>query len=98
MHQKYAKDGLVAITVALDPIKEPSDLDKIRRAALPILKRHKMAYLNLILDEKPAVWEEKLNIVGPPSLWLFDRDGKLLKKDIDYDEIEKMVAKLFNRK
>jgi hypothetical protein len=53
------------------------------------------------------VWQERLGIDGPPVLFLFGRDGKLVKKyepiDNDegntiYDKVEKLLPDLLQAK
>ncbi|GIW78761.1 MAG: hypothetical protein KatS3mg105_0568 [Gemmatales bacterium] len=93
MQKKYGKN-LVAVTVDLD---EPGDKN-LKQKVVKILTKIKAAQTtNLILDEKPEVWQKKLKIEGPPVVIVFDRSGKLVKKYDEgqgYDEISKYVVKL----
>jgi hypothetical protein len=98
MQRKYAKDGLVAISVSLDDPNEDNVKDKVTK----YLRSQKATFTNLILDEKPEVWQKKLKIEGPPCVFVFDRDGKIAKKfdsgEKYEDEIEKFVADLLKKK
>src|SRR5262245_58454037 len=58
LHQKYAKDGFVAVSVSLD---DPTD-DDAKAKALKFLQAQKATFTNLLLDEKPEVWQAKLKI------------------------------------
>ena len=95
LHQKYAKDGLVAMSVSVDT---PEDRGK----ALDFLQKQKATFANYWLDEKGKFWQEKLDITGPPAVFVFDRQGKRAGKfdtnDSDktytYDDIEKLVQQL----
>ena len=92
MRDKHAKDGLAVITVSLDEEpQKPEVQQKVRK-----LLESKKAYdfINLILDEKLEFWQEKLKFDGPPSFYIFGRDGKLIKQfkdNFEFDEVEKLV-------
>lgn len=97
MHKKYAKDSFAAVSVSLDDPNGKNAKDKV----LKFLKDKKASFNNFILDEKVEVWQEKLEIDGPPCVFVFDAEGKLAKKfkpeDVDYAEVEKLVAKLLKK-
>lgn len=92
MHEKYGKEGFAAVSVSLDDLSE--DPDKVEANVLKFLVSKKATFTNLILNEKAEVWQEKLKFDGPPSVFVFDREGKQIKhfKDyVDYAEVEKLV-------
>ena len=100
MHKKYAKDGLAAVSVSLDDLTEDGAKDKV----LLFLDTQQATFTNLILDEKPEVWQAKLKIDGPPLVMVFARDGRLEQrypnekdKDVDYAVIEKLVTDLLKK-
>ena len=94
MHNKYGKDGLAAVSVSLD---DPSDVTVMKRIN-DFLKKQKATFRNFVLKEKPEVWQEKLQIDGPPAVFVFDREGKPKKfAPADYEEIEKYVAELLKK-
>jgi thiol-disulfide isomerase/thioredoxin len=96
MHQKYAKDGLVAVTVSVD---EDANNPEVQGEALKFLRQVKATFSNVILDEKPAFWQEKLRFDAVPCIYVFDRQGKWRQyKDSTYAEIEKVVVELLNAK
>jgi hypothetical protein len=91
MQSQYAKDGLAAVSVSLDDTAEKDTRENV----LKFLKAKKATFTNLILDEKPEVWQEKLNIDGPPCVFVFNREGKVIKQykeGVDYGEVEKLVV------
>jgi hypothetical protein len=102
MHRKYAKDGLVAVSVSLD---EPTDKAAHGRG-LKFLKKQNAGFLNFLLDEPSSVYETKLKIDGPPCVYIFDRDNRrVIKRDgvgpngkIDYEEFEKRLLELLAEK
>jgi thiol-disulfide isomerase/thioredoxin len=97
LHQKYARNGFVAVSVSLDDATD----DEAKAKALKFLQAQKATFTNLLLDEKPEVWQAKLKIDGPPLVMVFARDGKLeqkfVDKAVDYAEIGKLVAELLKK-
>ena len=93
LHEKFAKQGLVVISVSVDP---PDDPDA-RSAAQAFLTKQRATFRNVQLSDNAEVWQAKWNVVGPPLLFLFDRDGKLVSRwegKIDVDEVARRVAEL----
>jgi thiol-disulfide isomerase/thioredoxin len=94
---KYAKDGLSAVSVSLDDLTE----DGAKYKVIQFLDKQKAVFTNLILDEKPEMWQAKLKIDGPPLVMVFNRKGdleqKFVDKDVDYAVIEKLVAELLKK-
>ena len=97
MHKKYAADGLAAVSVSLD---DPADQPVMKRVR-QFLEERKATFTNLVLDEKPEVWQGKLRFDGPPSVFVFDRAGKWKQysaNDLDYAAVEKQVVELLKKK
>ena len=102
MHRKYAKDGLVAVSVSLD---DPADT-AVRARALTFLQKQGATFDNMLLDETPELYQSKLKIDGPPCVYIFNRDNRfVLKRDgtgddgrIDYTLFEKRIAELLAEK
>lgn len=93
LHRKHAADGLTAISVSLDDAEDDEVRERVRR----FLTVQQAAFANFLLAEKPSAWQAKLKIDGPPCLFLFDRQGRLVKKyhdHVDYDEVERLVIGL----
>ncbi len=95
MHQKYAKDGFAAISVSLDDPGDP----QAKARVVKFLEGQKAAFTNLILDEQPEVWQEKLKFAGPPAVFVFDRQGKWKKfeGDFQYKDVEAYVQELLKK-
>ena len=53
-----------------------------------------------LLDEKPEVWQKKLNAEAVPFLFVFNREGKVEQKYLEakHEAVEKLVEKLLKRK
>jgi hypothetical protein len=92
MWDKYAKDGLSVITVSLD---EDAQTPQVQGKVRKLLESKKAGqFTNFILDEKLEVWQQKLKFDGPPSFYVFGKDGKLIKQfkdNFEFDEVEKLV-------
>ncbi|HBI44565.1 MAG TPA: hypothetical protein DDY78_17205 [Planctomycetales bacterium] len=76
MQRKYAKDGVVAVSVSLD---EPEDKDAPERI-LKFLRAKGADFTNLRLDESSELWSERLKIDIPPAVFVFDREGRIAGK------------------
>jgi hypothetical protein len=106
MHRKYARDGLVAISVSLDDPGESESARNTRARALAFLKKQGAAFTNVLLDEPSELYEAKLKIDGPPCIYIFNRDNRhVLKRDgvgengrIDYEFFEKTIQQLLAEK
>lgn len=92
MHHKYAKDGLVCMSVSVDEKDQQAD-------ALKFLKDQKAEFANYWIDEEAEVWSKKLNVPAPPAVIVFGRDGKRAKtftteEPFTYEDVEKVVGPL----
>jgi hypothetical protein len=94
MHKKYAKDRVAAVSVSLDDPNDKKAMQNVR----DFLGKQKAVFTNLVLDEKPEVWQEKLKFSGPPCVFVFNRDGKWEKfESPEYADIEKYVTGLLKK-
>jgi hypothetical protein len=98
MQKKYAAQGLSAVSVSVDEdVKKAEVQEKI----LKFLQSQKATFTNLILDEEPQVWQKKLRFDGAPCVFVFNQDGKIAKQfkdDFTYDDVEKTVKSLLEKK
>src|SRR5262245_34622582 len=96
MHRKYGKDGLVAISVNLDPLKDdegkPNEAE-VKGTALRFLKSAAATTINLLLDEPQDVWQQKLRIVAVPTVFVFNREGKWVQFKSDDNSLKKDEGK-----
>lgn len=99
MQRKYAKDGLVAVSVSLDDPKDPDAPERV----MTFLKSKGAAFTNLRVDGPPDPWEDQVKIDGPPAVFVFDRDGRIAhkfegQKQVKYEEnIEPVVKDLLKK-
>lgn len=101
LHKKLEKEGLVVVSVALDDLKEtPEAKDNVLR----FLKAKGATFTNLILDEPLELWQQKLHFVGPPSYFVFNRQGKWTHfrsegvSEIDYAGMDRLILELVKSK
>lgn len=100
LHRKYSKDGFDAVSVAVDPL-EPGEEDDVKTKVLRFLQMQNANFTNVLLTEKPEVWQEKLRTPEVPIVFVFNREGKVVKKvtdNVSYAEIEKLVVELLKDK
>lgn len=103
MHKKYGTKDFAAVSVSLD------EKDTDRENAAKFLRDKHATFTNLLLTAKPDEWQTKLDITGPPCVYVFDRDGRWVLKlpqkdakgdiveDVRYSIVEKEVAKLLGK-
>ena len=99
LHKKYAKDGLVVVSVSLDPIDDSAS----QTNALRFLKKADAEFTNLYLDEPSELWQKKLGINGPPCYYVFNRAGQWTKFEPQenepvYPAIEKCIVERLRAK
>jgi peroxiredoxin len=91
LQEKYGKDGLVVIGIALDELGAQS--------VKPFIRQHAINFTVLAGDTSVQLAFGGLD--GLPTTFIFDRDGKLVSKHSSYQEpgvFEKEVAPLLARK
>jgi thiol-disulfide isomerase/thioredoxin len=90
LDEKYRGRGLAVVTVSVDPPDDPNSA----KASLAFLQKQRATCRNVLLTDAAELWQEKWKIDGPPILFLFDRDGRLVAKwkdKIDLKEVEKQI-------
>lgn len=99
MQEKYAAEGFAAVSVDVAMTAEEVGNPQVHDKVKAFLLKQKATSTNLILEEKPEVWQKKLDTDGVPCVFVFDREGKIAQKygdGVDYAEIEKVVVKLLS--
>jgi hypothetical protein len=105
MHKELAKEGFEIITVAVDPLDsdDPTPAE-VKKNITKFLTEQKTTFTNLLLDEKDEFWQKKLRLVGPPTTYVFDRQGKWTQfggeSDMVFDAeaVDKLVHELLKEK
>ncbi len=98
MQRKYAAQDLVAVSVSLDDVKDA----KVRAKVDKFLQKQEAAFPNFVLDATDEEWQKKLDIQGPPCVYVFNRDNrfvlKLVEEKVNYEVIEKKVEELLQQR
>ena len=101
MRRKFTQQGLVVVTVSIDPADDKSRVDD----ANAVLQKMKPPFVNLLLDEQEAVWKKKLDFSAAPCYFVFDRQGRWVRirgSDHDNDELlrklDDTIARMLNEK
>jgi hypothetical protein len=99
MRAKYAKDGVVAVSVCVD---DPTDKAAIERAEKFLTKQKAGDVINFRLDEPRDAWLPHFK-TDPPLVFVFDKENRIaLKlpdgdKDLSYEDVEKKVQELLKK-
>ncbi len=101
MHKKYGKDGLVAVSVSLDPLA--GEEAKTKDNVLKFLRGQGATFENLLLDESFEYWGKKLHFSSPPCYYVFSRQGRwtMFNPDdekFDQRDVEKLIVELLREK
>jgi thiol-disulfide isomerase/thioredoxin len=96
LHHKYAKDGLVCISVSVDDIDD-------KERTLKFLRSQKATTINYLIDESADVWQNKLDATVPPNAIIIGRDGQRVKRfsaeaPFTYEDVEKAVKLALEKK
>ncbi len=97
LHKKYAKDGLVAVTVQVD--ENPKDREK----GAQWLRDNKVPAINITLDETFELANKKMRLDSFPTLFVFNREGKYIhfpkenESEIDEKEVDKLVQEFLKK-
>jgi thiol-disulfide isomerase/thioredoxin len=94
LQRKYAKEGLAVVAVSVDDVEDPD----ARERAKAFLRQQRSSCRNLLLAEKPEMWVSKLKMNSIPSMFLFDRHGRLINRwtgdEVDLSIIERRIVEL----
>jgi hypothetical protein len=96
MQRQYASQGFAAVSVSLDPPDDKGAPSAVNR----FLQKQKADFPSFILQAKEEEWQEKLNIHGPPCVYVLNRDNQFVLKQADavnYETIEKAVRELLKK-
>jgi thiol-disulfide isomerase/thioredoxin len=96
MHHKYAARGLGVVSLTLD---DPTDARAVA-AAEKFLQEKQAVFTNVLLDENFGDGYDRLNINTIPAVFLFDPEGRELKRftmddpdnQFTYEQVEKEIA------
>jgi hypothetical protein len=90
LHEKHAKDGVDCVSVSLDKVRNRTADD-----AQKFLASKNAAFANYYLED-PNTIGPKWDFGGIPFVRVYDRNGKVVGDNLDYDEVYKLVDKLLS--
>jgi YD repeat-containing protein len=104
MHEKYASDGLVCISVCI-PTSDSNPL-KDQPEALKFLTDKIAIFQNFLLENGWKVCNDKWDVSGVPVTFVFDREGRRVRKFNNDDpkssytmkDVEMLVQELLKSK
>ena len=103
LHRLHAQQGLAVISVSMDSIRQNNPEDVTRRIR-HFLTINGADFTNLLLDETPEVWREKLRFSTIPCYYVFSRQGKWTQfgggggEKIDYAVMDRLIQELLKEK
>jgi hypothetical protein len=108
MHKKYAKDGLVAISVSIDSLKPEEDSketarevrEKTIRKVKKELQTRGVTFQSVILDlskekDDQEFLQKKLRFSAPPTMFVFNRQGKWTQFNAEELKRPRTLADMF---
>ncbi len=72
MHRRYRDHGVRFVSLSVDNREDQAAVEEARR----FLQRQNASFDNYLLDENILKAFEKLDILGIPAVFLYDRDGR----------------------
>lgn len=102
MHRKYGSKGLACVSLSMDDPTKPKQVAEAEK----FLKDKKAQFRNILLDEEEGVGFDKLMINSIPAVFIFDPNGKEVKRftlddpdnQFTYAEVEEAVKALLDGK
>ena len=102
LHRRFGGKGLAVVSLSFD---DPTKAKQVAEAE-KFLRDKKAEFRNILLDEEEGVGFEKLLINSIPAVFIFDPDGKEVKRftlddpdnQFTYAEVEKAVEALLDGK
>jgi len=97
MHRKYGSQGVVFLSVSVDPLDRKAE-------ALAFLQKVEAAFPNYLLDEDQELWQQRFGFVAPPGVFVFNRAGRRAGKFTSDDkaftdeDVEKLVLEVLRDK
>jgi hypothetical protein len=80
MHERYAKDGLVCVSVNID-----QEAEKLP-GALAFLRQRGATFTNLHLEEPDEAIGDHFHTGGLPLIVVYDREGHATQFDVDHED------------
>lgn len=107
IHRKHKAKGLVTVSVAMDQAGETGGDETPKQRderVLERLTRLNSAVVNVVLDESHQFLSERFGVLGPPFVYVFNRQGKWHRVSyreeelLGWSRIEELIVNLLKEK
>jgi thiol-disulfide isomerase/thioredoxin len=98
LHKKYGPEKIACISFCMNYVGLGKVEDEIE-PVIEFLRKQNATFDNILSTDEDTVVNKKLGIQSVPAIFIYDRDGKLVKlinTETTYAEVEKIVAPLLN--
>ena len=96
LHKKYGPEKIACISFCMNYVGLGKVEDEIE-PVIEFLRKQGATFDNILSTDEDSVVNKKLDIKSVPAIFIYDRDGKLVKlinTETTYAEVEKIVAPL----
>jgi hypothetical protein len=100
MQRKHSSADFTAVSVSLDDANDKP----VRKKVDTFLQKQGADFPNFIREGPAEAWLEKLDAIGPPVVYVFDRDNHFVLKEprdkggeVDYEAVSKAVEALMKK-
>lgn len=96
LHKKYGPEKIACISFCMNYVGLGKVEDEIE-PVIEFLRKQNATFDNILSTDEDTVVNKKLGIQSVPAIFIYDRDGKLVKlinTETTYAEVEKIVAPL----
>ena len=98
MAEKWRDKGVVVMTLHVETtIDVEEGREKSQDKARKILARWKVTGPQFWLSETQKVWMDRLEIESYPTVFVFNKDGRIAKKFVDDDEANAELPALLTK-
>ncbi|MBI3665073.1 MAG: TlpA family protein disulfide reductase [Acidobacteria bacterium] len=73
LYNQYKDRGVTFVSLCVDDREDPQAVEQARQ----FLRRQKAAFRNYLMDENITQAFEKLDLLGIPAVFIYDRSGRL---------------------
>ena len=96
LHKKYGPEKIACVSFCMNYVGLGKVEDEIE-PVIEFLRKQGATFDNILSTDEDTVVNKKLDIKSVPAIFIYDRDGKLVKlinTETTYAEVEKIVAPL----
>lgn len=96
LHKKYGPEKIACVSFCMNYVGLGKVEDEIE-PVIEFLRKQGATFDNILSTDEDSVVNKKLDIKSVPAIFIYDRDGKLVKlinTETTYAEVEKIVAPL----